>query len=96
MDQISVGVKSRERNPDDRVHEEIVTAANGEEYFLKSTDPYGLWTVKKMKGQTPVIFNSNFTSRSTAYSALKNYLDRIFQELKDHPPLKRKTVKTNS
>lgn len=93
---ISIGVMKRERNPDDRVHEEIVTAANGEEFFLKSTDPYGLWQVSKVKGNTPASLRSQFTSRNSAWLATKNYLDRIFEGIQEKPVLKRKNVKAQA
>lgn len=44
-------------------------------YLLKRTDPFGLWVISAIKGQTPSVLSGNFTSAEKASKEIDLYLD---------------------
>jgi hypothetical protein len=69
----------------DRVHEY-------KGFYIKATDPYGLWHIEAAKGPTAEFLKGEFTGRTEAQRRIDAYVNKKIEE-ENKPPLDKNTRK---
>jgi hypothetical protein len=61
-------------------------------FKLRSTDPYGLWSIHATKGSIPDMLKGSYTGLREAYQKIDSYLG-MKQDKENKPPIDKNTRK---